>query len=201
MHVAANVIACLAGWLLAAVATVAAAEPFLEPNPPPPFPARPFVPGGMPRQFPLRLPPPRPPPVRPLPGQFPPGQFPPGPVPRDNRFEEPPPPLHAYAPDQLQHGGPPDTGWPPIGRVCFNQSEARDKIAAHGLADPFRAVRMGRLQGEALSAKLCRWRPNEVVYEIHVLRRDGRILRVYMNAQNGEAMGGQNLPGRENGRN
>lgn len=81
---------------------------------------------------------------------------------------------------------------PPRGRVCFNAAETRDKIAAHHLAEPFRALRAGRLQGEALRAKLCRWKPDEFVYEVSVLRRDGRVMHVYMNAQNGQSVGALN---------
>ena len=79
---------------------------------------------------------------------------------------------------------------PPRGRVCFNQAETRDKIASHRLSDPLRALRLGRQQGEALSAKLCRWTADVFVYEIHVLRRDGRVVHVYMDAQSGETVGG-----------
>ena len=110
--------------------------------------------------------------------------------------------VRAYAPDQLpQQRASREIGWPPRGRVCFNQTETREKIAAHRLADPVRALRMGRLEGEALSAKLCRWKPDEFVYEVHVLRRDGRVLRVFMNAQNGEALNGQGAAERDKDRN
>ena len=74
-------------------------------------------------------------------------------------------------------------------RVCFGPAETRDTVAAHRLAEPFRALRAGGQQGEALRAKLCRWRKDEFVYEISVLRRDGRILHLYMNAQSGQAVG------------
>ena len=78
---------------------------------------------------------------------------------------------------------------PPRGRVCFNPAETREKIVAHHLADPFQALRDGQLQGEALRAKLCRWRPDEFIYEVVVLLRDGRVVHVYMNAQNGQTVG------------
>jgi hypothetical protein len=77
----------------------------------------------------------------------------------------------------------------PRGRVCFSPAETRDKIVAHRLTEPFRALRTGRLQGEALRARLCRWKPDQFVYEIAVLRRDGRIVHVYMNALNGQNVG------------
>ena len=78
---------------------------------------------------------------------------------------------------------------PPRGRVCFNPADTRDKIATLRLTEPFRALRMGRLQGDALRAKLCRWKPDEFVYEVAVLRRDGRVVHLYMNALNGQAVG------------
>ena len=82
------------------------------------------------------------------------------------------------------------------GRVCFSPAETRDKIAAHGLTEPFRAMRTGRLQGEALRARLCRWTQDKFVYEIAVLRRDGRIVRIYMDAQNGQSVGAPGDPDR-----
>ena len=82
-------------------------------------------------------------------------------------------------------GGP----GPPRGRVCFDPAETRENILAYRLTDPFRALRAGGLQGEALRAKLCRWRPDEFVYEVAVLLRDGRVIHVYMNAQSGQTVG------------
>jgi hypothetical protein len=51
---------------------------------------------------------------------------------------------------------------------------------------------MGRLQGEPLRARLCRWKQDEFVYEVTVLRRDGRVVFLYMNAQTGQNVGGLN---------
>ncbi len=73
----------------------------------------------------------------------------------------------------------------PHERVCFNSAETRERIATYKLAEPFQAMLTGGLQGDALHAKLCRWKHDEFVYEIAVLRRDGRLVHVYMNAQNG----------------
>lgn len=77
---------------------------------------------------------------------------------------------------------------PPHGRSCLTQSEAREKIVTRRLSDPIHALRLGRQQGEALRVKLCRWKPDEFVYEIFVLKRDGRLVRVYMNAENGQVV-------------
>jgi len=125
-------------------------------------------------------------------GPFPIMPPPPGPPPGPPPLPEPPPGVRPYAPlpppliahPRIEVGHP-----PPRGRECYNQAEAREKIALHRLTDPMRALRVGRLQGEALRARLCRWTPDEFVYEVFVLRRDGRIVHVYMNAQNGEAVG------------
>lgn len=78
---------------------------------------------------------------------------------------------------------------PPHERVCFNPSETRERIVTHRLAELFQALRVGRLQGDALRAKLCRWKQDEFVYEIAVLRRDGHLVHVYMNARNGQTVG------------
>lgn len=77
-------------------------------------------------------------------------------------------------------------GRAPRGRTCLAQAEARETVVARRLIDPVRALHFGRQQGDALNAKLCRWPPEEFVYEIDVLRHDGRLLRLFMNAQNGE---------------
>lgn len=71
-------------------------------------------------------------------------------------------------------------------RVCFSTAETREKILAHGLSEPFRAMRSAanRSQAEAIGVKLCRWN-EELVYEMSLLRRDGRIIRVYVNAKTG----------------
>ncbi len=82
---------------------------------------------------------------------------------------------------------------PPHGRVCFNSAETREKIISRRLGEPFRLLRgaTGHLQGEALRARLCRWN-DEYVYEISLLRRDGRVIHVYLNATSGQTVGALN---------
>lgn len=75
---------------------------------------------------------------------------------------------------------------PPRGRACLSQAEAREKIAQRRLTDPVNATRAGRSEGEALRTRLCRWKQDDFVYEVYVLRRDGRIMHLYVNAQNGQ---------------
>jgi hypothetical protein len=78
-------------------------------------------------------------------------------------------------------------------RTCFNSAETREKIASRRLSEPFRLLRgaAGRVQGEALRAKLCRWN-DDYVYEIALLRRDGHIIHVYLNATSGQSLGAFN---------
>ena len=161
----------------------------------------------------------------PLPAQVRPAQAPPTQAPpvQASRVTEKAPPasekavpaadVRAYAPDPQRHYDMRVEPRPaePVGRaqadhaarkeptrghVCFNPAETREKIATHRLTEPFRALRAGRLQGEALRARLCRWKPDEFVYEVFMLRRDGHVVRVYMNAQNGEAVGAPDGPDR-----
>lgn len=78
-------------------------------------------------------------------------------------------------------------------RECFSAAQTREKIAAKKLAEPFRLMTgaAGRFQAEAIGAKLCRWK-EEFVYEISLLRRDGRVIHVFMNAANGQIVGSKN---------
>ena len=92
--------------------------------------------------------------------------------------------LRAYAPAPAR-GEPLH---PQRGRSCFSQTEAREKIAQLRLTDPVIATHAGRSEGEALRTRLCRWKQNDLVYEVYVLRRDGRVVRLYINAQNGQAI-------------
>ncbi len=78
-------------------------------------------------------------------------------------------------------------------RVCFSPAETRDKIATNRLADPFHAFRTGRLQGEALRAKLCRF-DDEFVYEVIMLRPNGRIVHIFVDAQSGTPLRDMDRP-------
>ncbi|ARN80550.1 hypothetical protein DSM21852_38540 [Methylocystis bryophila] len=70
---------------------------------------------------------------------------------------------------------------------CYTVAQTREKIAQHGLADPVPLLRKAGAenQGEPLAARLCR--NGEVfIYDITVMRRDGRIERVPINAADGK---------------
>lgn len=73
-----------------------------------------------------------------------------------------------------------------VGMECFSTAQARGKIAEHGLGEPFAAMRAGaeRLGGEAIGAKLCRG-AKEFVYEVSVLKRDGRVVKITIGAAGG----------------
>jgi hypothetical protein len=78
-------------------------------------------------------------------------------------------------------------------RVCFSTAQTREKILTHGLFEPFHVMRSaaGRWQAEALGVKLCR-RSEEFVYELSLLRHDGRVIHVFINAKTGQPMGSKN---------
>jgi uncharacterized membrane protein YkoI len=70
---------------------------------------------------------------------------------------------------------------------CFTVAQTRQKIVQQGLADPVPLLRKAgsETQGQPLSAQLCR-HGEILIYEIMVLRRDGRMERVVFNAANGK---------------
>jgi len=80
-------------------------------------------------------------------------------------------------------------------RLCFSAPETREKILAHKLSEPFRVMRAAaaQTQAEAIGARLCRWK-EEFVYEISLLRHDGHVLHVFVNAADGHTVGSRNTP-------
>jgi uncharacterized membrane protein YkoI len=79
-------------------------------------------------------------------------------------------------------------------RICFSAQETREKILQHKLNEPFRVMKAtaGQMQAEAIGAKLCRWK-EELVYEISLLRHDGHVLHVFVNAADGKTVGSRNV--------
>lgn len=75
-------------------------------------------------------------------------------------------------------------------RDCLDPDETREVIAANGLIRPIVALRSAAQQfgAEALGAKLCRWGA-DFVYEIALLRADGRVVHAFVNASNGDSIG------------
>ena len=81
--------------------------------------------------------------------------------------------------------------WSPKGpRKCYSSAETRRRIARNKLREPFPLMRKAAAltRAEALAVKLCSWEKLEI-YEISLLRRDGRIVHVYMNAETGKVIG------------
>ncbi|MCC0002447.1 MAG: PepSY domain-containing protein [Methylobacteriaceae bacterium] len=71
-------------------------------------------------------------------------------------------------------------------RACFSAPETREKILANGLADPFALLRAqaAEQRAEAIAVKLCR-QGDVYVYEIDLLRRDGRLIHSRVDARSG----------------
>ena len=93
------------------------------------------------------------------------------------RAEEAPERVAEHAPARIQ---------------CFSTAQTREKIEAHGLTDPFACMRAAAHEnnGEALSARLCRF-DDLFIYEITVLRPDGRIVRPLFDAVTGKPHSGR----------
>ncbi len=82
---------------------------------------------------------------------------------------------------------------PAAEHVCFSAAQTREKIGAHKLAEPFRLMKIAasHFQAEAIGVKLCRW-GEELIYEISLLRRDGHVIHVFVNAGSGQVVGSKN---------
>jgi hypothetical protein len=76
---------------------------------------------------------------------------------------------------------------------CLPPSETREEIKTHRLLEPFAVLKSAAAQfkAEALSAKLCR-NGDELVYEIALLHRDGRLVHVVTNAATGKLISVRN---------
>ncbi|MEK4035658.1 hypothetical protein WOC76_05190 [Methylocystis sp. IM3] len=74
---------------------------------------------------------------------------------------------------------------------CFSTAQTREKIEAHKLVDPFACMRAAARDqnGEALGARLCR-REEAFIYEISVLRPDGRLVKAVYDASTGKPHSG-----------
>jgi uncharacterized membrane protein YkoI len=78
-------------------------------------------------------------------------------------------------------------------RICYSTAETRDKIVSLGLFEPFHLMRNAatKMQAEAIGARLCRW-SEDLVYEISLLRHDGRVLHISVDAKTGKVVGSKN---------
>lgn len=124
------------------------------------------------------------------------------PLPEDYPDERPG--MHAGPPHGQPLGppnGPPGAqidalppGAPPFGpRKCYSPAETRERVASAGLREPFALMRKASAmtQSEALAGKLCRWNDLDI-YDISLLRSDGALIHVYMNAATGQVVSGLN---------
>jgi len=73
---------------------------------------------------------------------------------------------------------------------CLPPTETREEIKSRRLVEPFAVLKAAAAQfkAEALSARLCR-NGDELVYEIALLHRDGRLVHVVTNAVTGKLIG------------
>ncbi|WP_294540548.1 hypothetical protein [uncultured Rhodoblastus sp.] len=80
---------------------------------------------------------------------------------------------------------------PPGPRLCYSRAETRERVVAENLREPFALMRKAAAyaHAEALSGRLCR-RGELDIYEITLLRPDGRVIRLLMNAATGAVVGG-----------
>ncbi|MGJ0510432.1 MAG: PepSY domain-containing protein [Methylocystis sp.] len=74
---------------------------------------------------------------------------------------------------------------------CFSTAQTRERIEAHKLVDPFACMRSAAREhhGEPLGARLCRVE-EQFLYEISLLRPDGRIVRLLFDAATGKPHSG-----------
>lgn len=77
---------------------------------------------------------------------------------------------------------------------CYSTSQTRDAIFAHKLAEPFGMMRAAgnQMQGDPIGARLCKIH-DEFIYEVSLLRRDGRIMKILVDA----TTGAPHVPGKE----
>ena len=84
-------------------------------------------------------------------------------------------------------------GSPTLGRAaetrlhtCLSAGETREKLQSQKLIQPFRAMTQASSggAGESIGIKLCRYNAL-MVYEVTVLRHDGRLVHTLIDASNG----------------
>ncbi|HML11970.1 MAG TPA: hypothetical protein VK456_01605 [Xanthobacteraceae bacterium] len=76
--------------------------------------------------------------------------------------------------------------------VCLSQEQRRAAVAAHRAIPLARAVRdiVHQIAGaEVVGARLC-YRGSDLVYALTVLARDGKVIRISVNAASGVLMEG-----------
>jgi len=76
---------------------------------------------------------------------------------------------------------------------CYSAAQTRREIAVHKLAEPFGLLvsAANRFQADALGVRLCR-RKEQYIYEINLLRANGRVIHVFTNAVTGQILSAKN---------
>ena len=71
-------------------------------------------------------------------------------------------------------------------RLCLNPGDTREALAKNKFTDPAAALRSAAAVAHAdpLRSRLCRWN-EDYVYEITLLRRDGKVMQVVIKADDG----------------
>jgi hypothetical protein len=80
-------------------------------------------------------------------------------------------------------------------RACLSPSETRESVVTYQLREPLSLLRDAArdTRADPLNSRLCRWN-EQYVYEMSLLRRDGRVLRIFIDAKSGDR-----LPPRDSG--
>ena len=79
-------------------------------------------------------------------------------------------------------------------RSCLLTADARSVISQNHLIESSLAMKNAAIKAQsvAIAGKLCRW-SEQYVYEITLLRRDGRVIHAFIDARSGEIVGTRNL--------
>lgn len=75
---------------------------------------------------------------------------------------------------------------------CFSTAQTREQIILHKLAEPFASMQTAArsAQGDPIGARLCRIDDN-FIYEISLLRRDGHLVKILIDATTGRPHAGR----------
>ena len=80
-------------------------------------------------------------------------------------------------------------------RQCLNAADACEVLARNKFTDPAAALRSAAAVAHAdpLRSRLCRWN-EDYVYEITLLRRDGKVMKVFIKAEDGSLVNARANP-------
>lgn len=83
----------------------------------------------------------------------------------------------------------------PAPPLCLSNPDIRDAVQTRKAVPPFRAVAEAmREGGDLVAIRLCRAADAMLVYDVAVLRLDGRLVHVIVDAAAGRAMPGRRWP-------